>query len=106
MALLNLPIMKLYFTALPGDASANGNLVVKGMTDSLGVGDRALVLLGNGVGWIEARLDEKDIEGIKEYHPGIIKLPLKFQSKEARVTCPDCHLTYTHEHIFSVPVKS
>jgi len=102
MDLLNLPIVKLYFTALPGDTMANGNLVVQGMQDAIHEGDRILVFRDE-LGWQESICHTEIVEG---FHPTWIRLPLKFQSKEARVTCPDCHLTYTHEHIFSVPVKS
>ena len=99
--LLSLPIFKLYFTALPSDTMANGNLIIDGMTYPISEGDR--VLMYGVEGWKEIRAPE----GIAvDWHPDAVRLPIKFQSREARVTCPDCHLTYTHEHIFSVPVKS
>lgn len=93
--LLNDALVVLYFQPDAQLRRANAELVVRGMQEVVVVGER--VLSCNGVGdWKE----EKATVEVSGYHPGCIRLPDKYQTPLVRVTCPDCHLTYEHHHVF------
>jgi hypothetical protein len=99
--LLKDPLVVLYFQPEAGLSVANADLVVKGMQEAILVGERHLAVDENG-GVSETKATTDIPAGA---HFGLIRLPNKYQTDQVFVTCPDCHFTYTHQHIFAEGTK-
>jgi hypothetical protein len=74
--------------------SGNGDLIFAGMNQNVQSGDRILAWQDNS--WTESYATIP----VSGYHPYQIRLPDQFQSSLQKITCPTCHLTYTHQHVF------
>lgn len=99
--LLDDKLVTLYFQPEAGLLRANADLVLKGSQDKIMVGDRILFTRADGI-WEEGNASQADAS---KFHPLTLRLPDKYQSSYVRVTCPDCHFTYSHQHIFAEGTK-
>lgn len=73
----------------------NGDLILAGMNQDIKSGER--VLNWNYATWVE----DTSLTSQSGFHPYSIRLPEEFQSDLQKITCPTCHLTYTHQHVFT-----
>jgi hypothetical protein len=74
--------------------------ILRAMQEPIRKGERYIYSNGNG-DWFEKVAEE----GIPYQQCFVARLPDAHQKREQTVlvTCPDCHLTYSHEHMFTQP---